>query len=139
MASSEERFPSIRTYLLVALIFAVLADLSFVLTEWFTVGRLIMVSTSTMPPTYQEGYRAYGGIAFEFIFFVLGIVVTSSVIVRTKRMLDRLNTGDIVGLKKLSSTGWAIAALVFSGVVPGIFLLVADGPIKSLDKKSPSK
>jgi hypothetical protein len=44
------------------------------------------------------------------------------------------NKGDIKTLKELNSIGWAIVALIFSGIIPGIMLLVAAGPITSLEE-----
>jgi hypothetical protein len=39
---------------------------------------------------------------------------------------------DIQQLKELNSTGWAIAAIIFGGVIPGIMMLIAYSEIDTL-------
>jgi hypothetical protein len=47
-------------------------------------------------------------------------------------MYKAVNAGDIATLKATSNMLWAIIALIFAGVIPGIMLIIADGPIKQL-------
>ncbi|MGC8982096.1 MAG: SHOCT domain-containing protein, partial [Minisyncoccia bacterium] len=43
------------------------------------------------------------------------------------------NKGDIQKLKELNSIGWAIVALIFTGIIPGIMLLIAHSAIEQLN------
>jgi hypothetical protein len=47
-------------------------------------------------------------------------------------MYNAVNAGDIATLKANSDMVWAIIALIFAGVIPGIMLIIADDPIKQL-------
>ena len=73
------------------------------------------------------GYLIGGGILF-LIMFAVSIIVT----IRIYRMYKAANSGDIASLKSMNSLGWAIIALIFSGLIPGIMLLIAHGPIQQL-------
>jgi len=73
-----------------------------------------------------------GGIA---ALLLLGVGVTVIVMSRTVRMLRAASRGDIAVLKRLNSDGWAIVALIFSGLVQGLLLLGASGAIKTLDSE----
>jgi hypothetical protein len=42
--------------------------------------------------------------------------------------------GDIPRLKALNSTGWAIIGLFFTGIITGVMLLLANGPINDLSQ-----
>jgi putative membrane protein len=39
---------------------------------------------------------------------------------------------DIATLKNMNSVGWGIIALLFAGIITGIFQLLANGPINDL-------
>jgi len=54
------------------------------------------------------------------------------VFMRVSKMRKAANEGDIATLKATSNMMWAIIALIFSGVIPGIMLIISDGPIKQL-------
>ena len=54
------------------------------------------------------------------------------VISRTWKMYSAVQNGDIATLKSLNSLGWAIVALIFSGIIPGVLLLIAHGRIEDL-------
>ncbi len=72
--------------------------------------------------------------AFAALLLV-GVGFTVVVVSRTVRMLSAASKGDIVTLKQLNSDGWAIVAIIFSGLVQGLLLLGAGGVIKSLDSE----
>ncbi|MGC8979660.1 MAG: SHOCT domain-containing protein [Caldisericum sp.] len=72
-------------------------------------------------------------IVYIVVFLIL-LIPTILVIIRTNKMRIAANKGDIKTLKELNSIGWAIVALIFSGIIPGIMLLVAAGPINSLEE-----
>ena len=62
------------------------------------------------------------------VLFVVSIIV----FLRVYKMYKAANAGDIATLKATSNMMWAIIALIFAGVIPGIMLIIADGPIKQL-------
>ncbi|EQD75480.1 hypothetical protein B1A_03950 [mine drainage metagenome] len=51
-------------------------------------------------------------------------------------MLNAANSGDIAVLKEKNSIAVAIIALIFTGIIPGIMLLIAHGEINSISTKT---
>jgi putative membrane protein len=121
---------SIQTYLLVALIFELLTFVSAAWGLYGIVGGILAISSASVPPV--GAYFALGGLAFGLVYIVLAIVLTIPVTIRTNKMRNAAYSGDLPALKKLNSVGWAIVALIFSLVIPGIMLLIADGSIRRL-------
>jgi hypothetical protein len=62
------------------------------------------------------------------VFFVFALFV----FMRVRKMYTAANTGDVATLKSLNNMMWAILALIFTGVITGIMLLIAFGPINEL-------
>ena len=62
------------------------------------------------------------------VLFAFSIIV----FLRVYKMYKAANAGDIATLKETSNMMWAIIALIFAGVIPGIMLIISDGPIKQL-------
>jgi len=63
-----------------------------------------------------------------FVLFAFSVLV----FLRIWKMYKAVNAGDIATLKATSNMLWAILALIFAGVIPGIMLIISDGPIKQL-------
>ena len=63
-----------------------------------------------------------------FVLFAVSVIV----FLRIWKMYKAVNAGDIATLKATSNMLWAIIALIFAGVIPGIMLIISDGPIKQL-------
>ena len=99
------KLSSIRTYLLIALIFNILAVIA-----WGFLSLFLFI------------------IVFPVIFLVVSIVILS----RTNQMRSAADRGDVATLKSMNSLGWAIVALLLTGVINGIFLLLAYGTINEL-------
>lgn len=66
------------------------------------------------------------------IVYLVLFAVSVIVFLRIWKMYKAANAGDIATLKATSNMMWAILALIFAGVIPGIMLIIADGPIKQL-------
>ena len=66
------------------------------------------------------GYLADGVPA---ALFAAAAVLTVVVAIRTWKMLNAANSGNIAALRQLSSPGWAVVAIFASWMVPGITLL----------------
>ena len=64
----------------------------------------------------------------SLVFLIIDVLVVR----RTWNMYSAVKNGDIAALKSLNSLGWAIVALIFSGVIPGVLLLIAHGRIEDL-------
>ena len=114
--SQRPELGSIKTYMLVALIFAILA-----LIVYIVAAGLYIVAAVFFPPAA----------ALSVIFIIL-LVIDVIVFRRIYRMYKAAGDGDIATLKSLNSVGWAIVALLFSGLIPGIMLLIAHGAIERL-------
>jgi dolichyl-phosphate-mannose--protein O-mannosyl transferase len=111
---------TIRTLILVALVFNILAIIGYVIAL-----VILGVAASAAPPA-----AAVLG-AFIFIDIVF-LIVAVLVMTHAWSMYSAAERGDIAALKSLNSLGWDIAALIFSGIVPGVLLLVAYGSVQDL-------
>ena len=120
--SSDDRLSSIRTYLLVAFIFAILFMIVWVFAAIWTILTFAVLTVAGL------------GIFVLLPAFVYLVLFAVSIIVflRIWKMYKAVNAGDIATLKATSNVLWAIIALIFAGVIPGIMLIIADGPIKQL-------
>jgi hypothetical protein len=70
------------------------------------------------------------GVAFGLVFLAL-MIPSVTVLRRTGEMRGAARKSRLMELKRLNSIGWAIAGL-FCAVVPGVMLLMANGPIDEL-------
>ena len=120
---------TIKTYLTIALVFSII----FVVV-WLLAGLSEIVTFATFDAlTFGYGFGFFSG-----IFLIYGIVllvlmaVSIIVLLRIWKMYKAVNRGDIATLKATSNILWAIIALIFGGVIPGIMLIISDGPIKQL-------
>ena len=104
-----DRLSTIRTYILIAFIFNIIALIGWI----FAAVAFIFTIIFAIP---------------FLVLFVFAILV----FLRVYRMYNAVNAGDIATLKANSDMLWAIIALIFAGVIPGIMLIIADGPIKEL-------
>ena len=120
---------SIRTELLVGLIFAILALIGFLIATIYMlaiVPAFYSVAPGAPGTAIMGIFITYGIILL--IFFIISIVVT----VRIYKMYKAANAGDVATLKSMNSIAWGIIALIFSGLIPGIMLLIAHGTIQQL-------
>ncbi|MCI4459906.1 MAG: hypothetical protein JHC13_03295 [Acidilobus sp.] len=106
---------------LVALIFAIITAIL----ELVLLGDAI----SKLGVAGQAASAEPGFIGFLLLVF---LVIDVLVVRRSWRMYSAAKEGDIAALKSLNSLGWAIAALIFSGIIPGVLLLIAHGRIEDL-------
>jgi len=113
---------SIKTELLVGLIFAILALIGFLIASIMFLAAFTYLATSAV-----VGIFITEGIIF-LIFFIVSIIVT----MRIYRMYKAADAGDVATLKSMNSIAWGIIALIFSGLIPGIMLLIAHGSIQQL-------
>jgi putative membrane protein len=132
----QSKLATLKTYMLIAFIFNILAMIGFLL------GGLWEVYVGAT-------FAGYYGVFGEYIAgFGTGIIVTGIILLvfgglslfifftRIRKMYTAANTGDVATLKALNNMMWAILALIFAGVLPGIMLLVSFGPINELGQTS---
>jgi heme/copper-type cytochrome/quinol oxidase subunit 2 len=139
------RLGSIKTEVLVAEIFAILAMVGFVaifamFAGFFSIAGVGSFGVCTLngenvPCSEMSGIFAAIGLILGIIFLIPAII-SIFVVRRTNSMRSAADRGDIARLKDLNSTGWAIVALLFTGIIPGIMLLIAHGPIAELTTSS---
>ena len=126
---TDTRLASIKTYILIAWIFSIL-----IMIVWLLSGLSAILSYLTLAALYDP----YLGIGFAAGGLITGLVLlifmvpAFLVFLRIWKMYKAVNAGDLVTLKATSNMMWAIIALIFAGVIPGIMLIISDGPIKQL-------
>ncbi|WP_054856566.1 hypothetical protein [Vulcanisaeta sp. JCM 16159] len=116
---------SIRTELLVAFIFAIIAAIIYLV----EMGIIFAGAAAMGAYGFGVGVGMFVGIG---IVWLILLIIDIVVLLRIYRMYKAAGSGDVATLKSLNSIGWAIIALLFSGLIPGIMLLIAHGPIERL-------
>jgi len=123
----ERALGSISTMVLVALIFAILALIGeIVVLGLVGFASAVMSEQGIVSPAASAELGVIGFLSVVFL------IIDAVVISRTWKMYSAVKNGDIATLKSLNSLGWAIVALIFSGVIPGVLLLIAHGRIEDL-------
>ena len=126
---STDRLASIKTYILIAWIFSIISMIVFVLAAVSYIFTFATFSALTFG--YDIGFFSGIFLVYAVVFLVFA-VLSFMVFMRISKMRKAANAGDIATLKATSNMMWAIIALIFGGVLPGIMLIIADGPIKQL-------
>ena len=126
-ADTAAKLAPIKTYILIAFIFSII-----VMIAWLLAGISYIITFATFSAAfYVIGFFAGIFLVYAVIFFVL-MAVSVIVFLRIWKMYKAVNAGDVATLKATSNMLWAILALIFAGVIPGIMLILSDGPIKQL-------
>jgi putative membrane protein len=119
---SSTNLATIKTYMLIAFIFSII----FVIV-WIGAAASTILTFAAL---------SFVGLGFFFlvpaIIYLVLFAFSIIVFLRIYKMWKAANAGDIATLKANSNMLWAIIALIFAGVIPGIMLIIADGPIKQL-------
>jgi putative membrane protein len=120
--TSNQNLATVRTYILIAFIFAILFMIVWVGLAISTIAAFAFAAAVGL------------GIFVLLPAFVYLVLFAVSVIVfmRIWKMYNAANAGDIATLKATNNILWSIIALIFAGVIPGIMLIIADGPIRQL-------
>jgi len=126
------KLASIKTYMMIAFIFNILAMIGFLL------GGLWEVYVGATWAGYYGYFGEYisgvgTGIIIEgIVLIIFGAFSLFIFMTRIRKMYNAVNSGDVATLKSLNNMMWAILALIFAGVLPGIMLLISFGPINEL-------
>jgi hypothetical protein len=129
--NDSSKLASIKTYMLIAFIFNIIALIGFAL------GALWEIYVYATWAPYYDIFGSYvSGLATGFlitgIVFLVFAVMAIIVFMRVRKMYNAVNAGDIQTLKQYNNMMWAILALIFAGVLPGIMLIISVGPINEL-------
>ncbi|MGC8579763.1 MAG: SHOCT domain-containing protein [bacterium] len=128
---SKLELGSIKTEILVAFIFPVLVVVGWVIGLLFGIYYLIVLGI--LGGSYLGSIFFGLGLMYTVVFLIL-MIPSLFVMNRTNKMRKAADKGDIAKLMKLNSIGWAIVALIFTGIIPGVMLLIAHGPIAELQE-----
>jgi len=131
-ASDRTQLALIRTRLQQILIFEIAVLLANLYGVFAMIGATYAMATldGFTGVNLYFGYLSDGSIVAALVAIE---VLTVVVAVRTWRMLQAANTGDIPALKKLSSAGWAVIAIFSSYIATGIALQRINEMIRTLD------
>lgn len=119
---SADRLATIKTYILIAFIFNIIFVIVWIAAALWTLAAFAILSVVGL------GIFVVLPAIVYLVLFAFAIIV----FLRVYKMYKAVNAGDIATLKATSNMLWAIIALIFAGVIPGIMLIIADGPIKQL-------
>ncbi len=137
MSTDSSKLASLKTYMLIAFIFNILAIIGFVIYGIWDIYAGATVSS------YLGGYWGYAAgwgtttIIVGVVMLVIGGIAAWIFLTRVNPMYKAANTGNVATLKALNNMMWAILALIFAGVLPGIMLLISFGPINELGQAPP--
>ncbi|HKF17982.1 MAG TPA: hypothetical protein VKF14_12420 [Candidatus Dormibacteraeota bacterium] len=131
-ASDRMQLARIRTRLQQILIFEIAVLLANLCGVFAMIGATYAMATldGFTGVNLYFGYLSDGSIVAALVAIE---VLTLVVAVRTWRMLQAANTGDLPALKKLSSAGWAVIAIFSSYIATGIVLRRINEMTRTLD------
>ena len=120
--SMDTKLSSIKTYMLIAFVFSLLFMIVWVGAALWTIFAFAVFASIGL------GIFVILPAIVYFVLFAVSLIV----FLRIWKMYKAVNAGDIATLKATSNILWAIIALIFAGVIPGIMLIISDGPIHQL-------
>jgi len=120
--TSNTNLSTIKTYMLIAFIFSIIFVIVWIGAALWTFAAFAFLSVVGLGIIVLLPAIVY------LVLFAFSIIV----FLRIYKMYKAANAGDIATLKATSNMLWAIIALIFAGVIPGIMLIISDGPIKQL-------
>jgi putative membrane protein len=121
-STSSANLSTIKTYMLIAFIFSIIFVIVWIGAALWTLAAFAFLSVVGL------GVFVILPAIVYLVLFAFSIIV----FLRIYKMYKAANAGDIATLKATSNMLWAIIALIFAGVIPGIMLIISDGPIKQL-------
>jgi hypothetical protein len=104
--------PSVRRSLRISLYLAFFVEFSFLVAMVAVMGLFNGGQPTTTPPIAGA-------------YFAVGFLVTLAVIMRTRRLIDAVDTANPRLVWRLDIRRWAWIAFVFSAILPGIYLFAA--------------
>jgi hypothetical protein len=136
----NEKFSSLKTDLKIGWIFSAVFVViwaiffaEYIFKDVVASGLISAINGSSLSNNYFSGHIVAG------IFFLIWIIPTIVIMRRMGSMYRAASNGNIAQLKEANSQSWAIIALIFAGVIPGIMLLITYDPINSLSAETAAK
>ncbi len=120
--TATDKLATLKTYILIAFIFSILFMIVWI------AGLLVTIAGLAFASSVGLGGFVVGYVVVYLVLFAVSVLV----FLRIWKMYKAVNSGDIATLKATSNMLWAIIALIFAGVIPGIMLIISDAPIKQL-------
>ncbi len=137
MSTDSSKLASLKTYMMIAFIFNIIAMIVFLLGGiWEIITWATWSGSYGIWGQYIAGY-ATGFLVYGVVLLVFGVFSLFIFFTRIRKMYTAVNTGDVATLKALNNQMWAILALIFAGVLPGIMLLISFAPINELGQAPP--
>jgi hypothetical protein len=137
---TNEKFSIVKTDLKIGWIFSAvfvaiwaIFFVQYIFNDLFASGLISAINGSSLSNNYFAGHLAAG------IFFLIWMIPTIVIMRRMGSMYRAASNSNITQLKEANSQSWAIVALIFAGVAPGIMLLVTYGPINTLSAETAAK
>jgi len=127
----------IKTYLLVAWIFSILVNIGVILA--FVYYFVVVFLLSGLFRSISYGYSDYflpsifAGVGVTLIIILIFMIPSLLVMRHCGKLHGFAKRANIQGLQSNTSVGWGIVALIFTGVIPGIMLLIAHSSISNLN------
>lgn len=125
----------VKILVLVARLFALLV-LAVCAVYWLTGTITGTLSGDLLKGSVLVGITFLGIIPSTLLVLILG-APTYLVFERIKQMKHAVDVGDTERLKVLAAPEWAIAALLFSGVVPGVVFLIVRNLVQETEEAPP--
>ena len=132
MSSDSSKLATLKTYLLIAFIFNILALIGFGLA-----GIWQIIAWASWAGVAYIGGLLTGMLIAGVVYLVFAGLALWIFFTRVRPMYTAVNNGDVATLKSLNNMMWAILALIFAGVLPGIMLIISFGPINELGQGPP--
>ena len=131
--SNKAKINSVKTNLQIAWIFAILVN----------VGVILALLFVFILPVLGGLAGGIGGFLGGLIVLIIPLIIilvfwipSWMVMKRAGRLYNAAKSYDVHTLKANNSIVWAVIALIFTGVIPGILLIVSNGPISELDEST---
>jgi hypothetical protein len=135
--TDKAKIDSVKTNLLIAWVFTILVNVG-ILIVFLVIFLLPFIGAFSVPSYYGASIIAGGLLVLIIPLIIILIFWIPSYMVmrRAGRLHKAANNYDVPKLKANNSVGWAIIALIFTGVIPGILLLISNSAISELSGKT---
>lgn len=119
-------FQTSKTLILIAMIFSIIAIVAFAIS-----GFSDVISALTLSALYaSNGVPAPITVSFLYVYsavYVIMFLASIIVFLRVKKIYDSLKMGNLQQALMLNSIAWGVIALIFSGIITGILMLISRG------------
>ncbi len=137
---TNEKFSSLKNDLKIGWIFSAVFVViwaiffaEYIFKDVVAQGLISAINGSSLSINYFSGHIVAG------IFFLIWIIPTIVIMRHIGSMYKAASNSNIAQLKEANTLSWAIIALIFAGVIPGIMLLITYGQINALSAETAAK